>query len=454
MNKILLGYFFFFFLFKLNAYAFDDLQNPLDFYNSTQADVVVTQEKAQSKIIKSIIFEGNIRTSNEIITNNIVLEIDKPFSSSLFEETIKNLKNMQVFSKVQIFIYEDKEKKLNIKIELSEKWTLIPYVIAGSGGGSAYYAFGLYDTNFIGRLYTFNFTYGCKNNNCSSVIFFRNPSLFGRKINYVINPALYHNVYYIYNSQREMIGSFANMQDIFISYADFKVTSGVELGGGVVYQKNAINADGLSKAEVENNNGRRFSLPASTSSSAVEGRVTLGQINYDGIMVDGVNFVSVFDSTLQSSHCADDNYSSINNTLLFYQTLPFIPYSYFALRGNISATSSRMLPLYYYLGGLDKIRGFYDGEFSGSLAWYENAELRIPSYVGDKIAIQHALFSDAGFAANSFSGIFTDQTAVSIGTGLRILFLDINKIAFRVDFAYTLNPFQTYGFSLGLLQFF
>lgn len=430
-------------------------QDPLEFYlGKKQEEALLTPEQVESKMIESIVLDGNTRTSEDIIENNIALKVGTPFEREQFELTLKKLKNLQVFSKVTIEIRENKQQKLNITIKFKEKWTMIPYIVAGSGGGSSYYALGLYDTNFIGRLYTFNFTYGCKNNNCSSVIFFRNPSLLGKKINYVINPALYHNIYTIYDRNREVVGSFSNRQDYLLSYADFEINPGFSLGAGIVYQKNVINTDGLTGSEVDNNHNKQFTMPDSTNSTAFEGRFTIGQINYDGIVIEGINFVSFLDSTLQMYTADQNNYSSANNTLLFYQPLPLLPDSYFAFRGNLSITSSTVLPQYYYLGGLDKIRGFYDGEFAGKFAWFTNAELRVPSFVGNYVALQHVLFSDSGFAASSFSGMFTSETAVSVGTGIRLIFPDINKIALRVDYAYTINPFQTYGFSFGLLQFF
>jgi hypothetical protein len=50
--------------------------------------------------------------------------------------------------------------------------------------------------------------------------------------------------------------------------------------------------------------------------------------------------------------------------------------------------------------------------------------------------------------------MFSNYTGVSVGTGIRILPLKVNRVALRIDYAYTLNPFHTYGFNFGLLQFF
>ena len=139
-----------------------------------------TPEEVTSKIIDSIVFYGNNRTSDFVIKKNIQLEVGKEFNKDLFQNTLTNLKDLEIFSKVNMYIFENRQNRLEIEIDIHEKWTTIPYFIAGSGGGSSYLAFGLYDTNFLGQLYTFNFTYICKNYNCSTIAFFRNPHTFDK----------------------------------------------------------------------------------------------------------------------------------------------------------------------------------------------------------------------------------------------------------------------------------
>ncbi len=405
--------------------------------------------------VVNIVILGNSKTNREYIGQYVYLKKDSPFSYELYKKTITDLKNLQVFSKVRGDIYPNKDdKSLEVVIEVAEKWTMLPYLIAGSGGGSSYFAVGLYDTNFMGRFYTFNFTYGCKNNNCSSVIFFRNPKLFGKSITYVINPAYYHQIYYIYNSSRNLVGAFSNEQAYFLTNFAYELGDSSKVGLGILYQNNFISQSGLSVFESRNNSQQRYALPPSSSSTALEGSISVGEVDYDGLVANGVNFTSVATSTMNAYASDTDNYTALNNTLLYFKELPLLGDSYFAFRGNVSATSSSIQSQQYFLGGLDKIRGFYDGEFVGKVTWFSNTEFRITSFMNDLIALQNVFFTDSGVAANSFSGVFQKNTAVSVGSGFRILFPNVNKIAIRVDFAYTLNPFQTWGISYGLLQFF
>ncbi len=424
----------------------------------------LTPKEAEGLNISSINFEGNNRTSDDVIEDNMELKEGLSFSQQKLKNSLQNLKNLQVFSSIdiQIVLSPEGNKNINLTVNLDEKWTLLPYFLLGSGGGTSYLVLGLYETNFIGRLYTFNFTYGCKNDNCSTYLYFSNPSILGSAFNLVNYIKREHNVYRIYDHYRNIVGAFANKRNTLNTFTDIKITPSLLLGFGFLYLDNNITSDGISASGNNLNTQNNYIFPASTSSMALEGRLTLGKIDYDGMKADGVNFISILDTTGQSYAASTDNYTALNSTLLYYNsninlglfTIPLPKLSYLAIRENISITSSDVASQQYFIGGLDKVRGFYDGEFSGKYSWFSNVELRIPSYVSENIAIQHSIFTDAGYAADSIPSIFTHYSGVSIGTGIRILPLKINRVAIRFDYAYTLNPFHTFGFNFGLLQFF
>ncbi|WGL59434.1 POTRA domain-containing protein [Pigmentibacter sp. JX0631] len=436
--------------------CFAQESNELDIKNYT----IITPKVAEGMIIADLDFQGNFRTSDDVIENNLELEENEAFTSEKLRVSMQNLKNLQVFSKIDVTLYLDDKNRLIVRFEIEEKWTLLPYFLAGSGGGTSYLVLGLYETNFIGRLYTFNFTYGCKNNNCSTFVYFRNPSVLGSAFNIVSYLTKEHNVFHVYNHDRDILGTFSNQRDMINLFTDLKITPSFFIGLGFLYLNNYISEEGIAASDSENNKNRKYNVPASTSSLALETRLTLGKINYDGLKSDGLSYVTIIDSTLQGYPSKEDNYTSVNSTLLYYKSnfdfgiIPLPKYTVFAMRSNISATSSDVTSQQFFVGGLDKLRGFYDGEFSGKYSWFSNFELRVPSLVTEYIALQHAFFSDVGYAADTFPGIFNKFTGVSVGTGIRILPLKINRVALRFDYAYTLNPFNTFGFNFGLLQFF
>ncbi len=110
----------------------------------------------------------------------------------------------------------------------------------------------------------------------------------------------------------------------------------------------------------------------------------------------------------------------------------------------------------FYLGGLDSLRGFFDGQFRGEHMWVANIELRSTLVEKTKWVIQHNLFADLGktwdddsFGLDGFRSPF-----VSFGMGFRIILPRIYRAVLRIDGARTQEPSEGFGFNFGLQQFF
>ena len=457
--KIIIQIFFLLFAVTFNTFATENNENNNAFLQKT-----LTTEEAEGLTINLIKIEGNNRTSDDIILLNFDFKEGETFTSQKIKNSIQNLKNLQIFLSIQYKIYKsiDNPKKIDLVLEFDEKWTLLPYVLFGSGGGVSYYLLGFFDTNFIGRFYTLNFTYGCKNENCSTYLFFRNPNVFGYPFNIVTYLTFENNIFNKYNDQRIVTGTFTNHKNNINMFSDFKINSSFMLGLGFVYTSIYTDDKGISESENKTNKVNNFNLPKKIDAFALQTRLTIGKINHDNLKSDGLILTTIFDSTVGIAKELKNNYNAISNNLLYYNSnlkigsfqLPLPSQSYLAIRANISINTSEIETMHYYIGGLDKIRGFYDGEFSGNFSWFSNIELRIPSYINQYIALQHALFSDTGYASTNLNELFSNKIGLSIGTGIRIIPLKVNRVALRFDLAYTLNPFNTYGFSFGLLQFF
>ena len=110
----------------------------------------------------------------------------------------------------------------------------------------------------------------------------------------------------------------------------------------------------------------------------------------------------------------------------------------------------------FYLGGLDSIRGFMNGQFRGDHMWVANVEARTTLVEKRLWAVQGNVFADLGktwdaegFGAEGFQAPF-----VSYGVGLRLIFPTIYRAVLRIDLARTEEPVQGYGVNFGVQQFF
>jgi hypothetical protein len=96
------------------------------------------------------------------------------------------------------------------------------------------------------------------------------------------------------------------------------------------------------------------------------------------------------------------------------------------------------------LGGSDRLRGYPTNFLSGKDTILYNIEFRSTSIDVLKAQVGGVLFYDAGDAAASWSALNAKQ---SVGFGLRALFPQVNRLVFRLDFAFPLNrgPFPETG---------
>lgn len=110
----------------------------------------------------------------------------------------------------------------------------------------------------------------------------------------------------------------------------------------------------------------------------------------------------------------------------------------------------------HYLGGLDSVRGFLDGQLRGDQLWQVNLEARPTLLERPTAVLQGNLFTDWAktWDARAFGAEGFHDPVVSVGTGARLILPRVYRAVLRTDFAWTLRPVRRFGFSLGLQQFF
>jgi hypothetical protein len=97
-----------------------------------------------------------------------------------------------------------------------------------------------------------------------------------------------------------------------------------------------------------------------------------------------------------------------------------------------------------FIGGEDRLRGYPTAYFFGKDTVFFNLEYRSRSVEILKAQLGGVLFYDTGDAATGFDMLRAKQ---SVGFGLRALFPQVNRLVFRLDFAFPLNrgPFPESG---------
>lgn len=130
----------------------------------------------QSNAVKEVDFVGLRFTDPNWIKSYLPLECPCVLSDEQIRELQSKLLTTQVFQSVDLTLQslEGEEKRLTISVK--EKWTVIPVLRAAYGGGTPLLVAGLYDSHFLGSLYTLGAetrTYG--NAPMGGVAWFRAP---------------------------------------------------------------------------------------------------------------------------------------------------------------------------------------------------------------------------------------------------------------------------------------
>src|SRR5262249_34832473 len=92
---------------------------------------------------------------------------------------------------------------------------------------------------------------------------------------------------------------------------------------------------------------------------------------------------------------------------------------------------------YSYLGGDGRLRGYPSNYFVGKDLVVYNLEYRSPPVELLSCQLGGAAFYDAGHAADDFR---TLRLRHSVGLGLRALFPQLERIVFRADLGFPLQP--------------
>lgn len=403
---------------------------------------------SQQKFIKKIEFVGSDSIPKQTLLDIIELEAGDLFNKEKLNNDIQNLKNTTIFSKVTATVTQNLQTKnaVDITFNLQKKWTFIPYFIFGTGGGTSYYSIGLFDSNFLNQIYTFNINYRIENSESNYSLSFTDNYSFHNKYITGIN-ANYINKKITYYKDTQKYGYYSFEEHLLNIYSLYKFNPYFNFGGGFIYREAIKINEQLTNDEKNTNNSNKIISPTDFSDYGVQTRLQFGKMNYNSLTQEGITINNTTNSYI------DDNSNDENLLILGFTEIPFIDDSYVGTRIGFQYTDSDNPVNEFYLGGLDKLRGFNYTQFTGKNTYYQNTEVRLTLIKGDYIAFQIVPFFDYGNASQNLNELF-NNFASSYGVGIRIPLVKINKITFRLDYATTITPFRMSGFSLGLLQFF
>ncbi len=200
------------------------------------------------------------------------------------------------------------------------------------------------------------------------------------------------------------------------------------------------------------NNG--FVAPQSIEQYSYYLTLQLGRLNYDTYLVDGIQSNWKFDFS-NKAWLGKNSATTITQTTKYFKRIKHD--QNLALNFSTGFTDNNFLQKQFFVGGLENVRGYVDGQFVGRNFWQANLEYRIPSYQSDWFVLQHNVFFDIGNVADKFDDLVGSNAQTpfsSVGAGIRLISPKVFRLNLRIDVAKALNYNKAFDISFGLQQFF
>ncbi len=424
-------------------------------------------------VVESIVIEGNQRTQDEVILRELATPIGHRLSEAEIQIAMERLRATGLFSSVSFKLTDQVPEQVTdqrpeqtpdqltenqnppgatLVVQVVEKWTTIPILKLNSGGGVQQTTVGLYDPNLLGRYLEAGVQYEDLAGAGSGVLWFKNPRLFDQRQGLDLqywNTKRIRIKYDQTNSDPVIKTGFLHEREkIYVDYFR-EIAAETTLRFGLDYNRDQFSTKILPE-EVKEIVGSSPTLPPPTRLVIAKLALELGAVSGDPQSLSG-RVLTLSLSHAHSLSAEADSFQQADLSLNWFDTpLARVQWAQRILAG---ATSTQILQYWYYLGGLDRIRGFAENRFAGRQFLLSNSELRYlllqtPSYL-----LQGAGFIDWAAVGENIADLDRIHAA-SYGAGLRLILPKFYRFVIRIDYAQAIIKNDDSHISFGVQQFF
>ena len=419
--------------------------------NDKSQEILPTQ--AQNLEISEISFVHEGRTQLFVLQRELTLKVGQRFELEEFNESMRKLRALPLFYEVIPLVFIQENRSIKISIQVKELWTTSPVFLIGGGGGVSYFTLGLQDINVLGRFLEVGARYVNFDGAHAGGLWFRNPRFLDRQLRISSEIMRQNRTRELYTPSAQRIGAYNLVRRKFSVGIDNEFFPFVTLGVGYEFDGDDFSQNHLTKVMRDENMKFGFVQPRDSNSHILRLIASVGRIRNNSYVFEGFLSESLFEATSTSLGSADDFFKVTQTFLAHYSPIEAQTLS---MRLAIGLANTPAIQHQFFIGGLESIRGFKDGQFRGKRYWLSNIEYRVPSVVHRVFVMQHIFFADAASAANTWSKIAPSAktSGFSIGTGVRFVSPIIHRFTLRADYAWALVPHKTSGLSFGIQQFF
>lgn len=413
--------------------------------------VFATDSNIGNAKVRDIVISGTSRTEANTVLRELTFHVGDIINSTHILQSVQNLKNTNLFSEVLPLLTLHENNEITIEFKLGEKWTTIPYFNLSSGGDTLYIKAGLYEINLLGKFVEVGAQYENLNREHSGVFWYRNPRLYDKRTLLGLDVGNRKRPRQLYSVSGEKLYRYGIDDDLLELFIEKEFARWFRPGISLHYRnKRFSNIDTVDtppaefKDQIDRNQQSQY--------TSIKLYTRLGKINYDIFLQDGHELLLLAEQTL--SQQTDRDFTRLKFHLKSYFTLP--AQANLAINIEAQTINTHDLHQIFFIGGLDEVRGYFDGQFVGSSYWRSNVEYRIPSMNNKYMVIQHIFFFDIAQIKQRTSDISLDgsDTYSSYGLGLRFISPKIYSFNGRLDIAFPNSTSGASLISIGVQQFF
>jgi len=418
---------------------------------TAHADKNITTHLSKQAIVAEIELRGLDRTKPFVIYRELRFKVNEALNTEDLLASIQNLKNLEIFSSVIPLLELQDNNRVKVIIQISEKWTTIPYLNFSSGGGTRYIYSGVYDINMFGSFIEMGAQYNNWNKEHGVLGWYIDRRLFDRRITLqlVAGKTLRPRNLLTRDAEKEGDYILSRNEVGFSIIKEFK--SWLSAGVGFELENDRIiNTNYEASLDQPIKNQLNNSHTSNNKFTSIF--LNVGKLNYDNYLIEGKR------SSLTVKHGGKYTRSDTNLTMFRWENKAFWRLPHFgnaALRFTLAQTDAEAVQHLFYVGGFEHVRGYLDGQLRSKAYWQINSEYRIPSYRSNWLVLQHIFFFDAVQVADKISQL-KDESSIyySAGIGIRVISPKIYSFNGRLDIALLTKGESQNLISFGAQQFF
>jgi|GEM_PF-3038138 len=379
---------------------------------------------------------GLKKTKPEVVLREFSQEnfSSSPRDSLVFEEGLRRLRNMGLFSLVE-GAWNNGAPQLN----LTEKWTTIPIIKAGRGGGVNTLTAGIYDPNIAGRYLELGAQYIFYGGTHSGVAWWREPRFLNKRLLFGGDFWYTHKLMesYLGDSSLGWVGWRRMRAHVFI---EPELNSHLVIHGAIEGLQDTLNSQLLPLLDGQSVYTRS---PLGSKSFMATASLRWGQLNYNLETVQGFKIEPKLKVGFETPAQQTWFLQSHLEVLGFWLAHPRLN---LALRHYSALVTTDSWFHQYSLGGLEFLRGLPENFYNSKTVWVQNLEFRWTCIQRKYLRLQFVPFLDMG-------GTDFNNWSMLGGGGVRFMSPKIYRLSLRADYGLELGGRQR-GFSAGMQHFF